>query len=362
MAVESGREPDADPAAQTPTIGITMGDPFGIGPEVVVKALADPRLRRSGRFVVYGMTEPLHYAADLAEVDPYWWRVPHDSRLVDVAIGRSVLALDYDEFAGVCSPSSSGQQCRPTRVGGAASFQFIEDAIADAKRPPDDPRHLDAIVTAPISKEAWSLAGRGKYGGHTELLASRFGAKRTVMCFASPKLRVALATAHIPLMELRDALTIGRVFDPIDLGADACRRLGVDEPRIAVCGLNPHAGEGGLFGDEEERLIEPAIRMAVDAGIDARGPFPADTVFNAAIRGEYDLVVAMYHDQGLIPIKTMDWRHAVNMTAGLPIARTSPDHGTAYQIAGKNAADPTSMRCAIDVAMRLAGSPTTAKQ
>jgi len=362
MADGRTRDLDAHAADSPPTIGVTMGDPFGIGPEVLVKALADPRLRRSARFVVYGMTEPMHYAADLAELDPYWWRVPHDSPLAEVAIGRSVLVLDYDEFTGACSPIASGQGRRPTRAGGAASFQFLEDAIADAKRPSDDPRHIDAIVTAPISKQAWSLAGRGKYAGHTEVLASRFGAKRTAMCFVSPKLRVILATAHIPLMELRDALTIGRVFDPIDLGAETCRRLGIHDPRLAVCGLNPHAGEGGLFGDEEQRLIEPAIRMAVDAGIDARGPFPADTIFNAAMRGEYDMVVAMYHDQGLIPIKTMDWRHAVNATVGLPIARTSPDHGTAFSIAGQNAADASSMRCAIETAMTLARAPAAAKR
>jgi len=342
----------ASDAAPRPTIGVTAGDPLGVGPEIVVKALADPALRRLGRFVVYGSTQHLRRAAEQAGIEPYWWRVPHDSDLIDVAIGHSVLIRDYDDLVQAGAPGES--KPRPTRAGGAASFRFVEDAIADAQRPAGDARRLDAIVTAPISKQSWSLAGRGKYGGHTELLATRFGARRVAMMFVSPRLRVILATVHIPLMDLRNVLTLGRVFEPIDLGNEACRALGVARPRIAVCGLNPHAGEHGLFGDEETRLIEPAIRMAVDAGIDARGPFPADTVFIAAAEGAYDLVVAMYHDQGLIPVKLLDWRHAVNMTVGLPTVRTSPDHGTAFDIAGRNRADATSMREAISLACRSA--------
>lgn len=352
------RLPDTPPPedAVRPVIGVTMGDPLGVGPEVVVKALADPEVRRRARFVVYGMAEPMNYAADLAETDPYWWRVQHDSPLVETAIGRSVAVLDYDECADLGSPGAGRERARPTRAGGAASFRFVEDAIRDSKRPVGDPLRLDAIVTAPISKQSWALAGRGKYPGHTELLMTRFGAKRCAMMFVAPSLRVILATGHMPLMDLRNALTIGRVFDPIDLGRDACQALGVERPRIAVCGLNPHAGEGGLFGDEEERLIEPAIRMAVDAGIDARGPFPADTVFNRALKGEFDLVVAMYHDQGLIPVKLLAWDSAVNTTVGLPIVRTSPDHGTAFDIAGQNRADPGSMRAALTLAADMVRS------
>lgn len=330
-----------------------MGDPLGIGPEVVVKALADSKLRRRARFLVYGMAEPMHYAADLAEIDAYWWRVQHDSPLVETAIGHSVAMLDYDEFTAEGSPGAGQERARPTRAGGAASFRFIEDAIADAKRPPGDLLRVDAIVTAPISKQSWAMAGRGKYPGHTELLATRFNAKRSAMMFVSPQLRVILATIHIPLMDIRNVLTIGRVFDPIDLGHEACLSLGIERPRIAVCGLNPHAGEEGLFGDEESRLIEPAIRAAREAGIDVRGPFPADTVFNAAVRGDYDLVVAMYHDQGLIPIKLLAWDRAVNMTVGLPVVRTSPDHGTAFDIAGQNKADPGSMKAAIELAIEM---------
>lgn len=335
-----------------PTIAVSMGDPLGIGPEVVVKALADPRLRRAARFLVHGMHEPMLAAADLAEIEPFWWRVPHDSPLAATAAAHDVLVLDHDEFAA----QGPADGPRATREGGAASFRFVEEAIALARREPDDPLRADAIVTAPISKLAWALAGRTRYPGHTELLAMRFNARRHAMMFVSPRLRVALVTAHVALNDLRNVITIGRVFDAIDLAAGACRELGVARPRIGVCGLNPHAGEQGLFGDEEARLIEPAIQLAVEAGVDARGPFPADTVFNRAVRGEFDLVVAMYHDQGLIPVKLLDWESAVNVTIGLSVPRTSPDHGVAYDIAGRSQADERSMKAALDLAIVMAGA------
>ncbi len=343
-------------SARRPTIAVTMGDPLGIGPEIVVKALADPALRRRARFVIYGMTEPIQYAAGKAEIEPFWRRVQHDSPLVETAVGPGAIVLDYDEFTTTGAP---GEKPRATKAGGQASFRFVEDAIRDAKLPAGDPSRVDAIVTAPISKESWAMAGRGKYPGHTELLMTRFAVKRAGMMFVSPRLRVILATRHLPLMDVRNVLTIGRVFDPIDLGCQACEALGVARPRIAVCGLNPHAGEAGLFGDEEERLITPAIRAAQEAGIDARGPFPADTVFIDAVQGKFDLVVAMYHDQGLIPVKLLDWERAVNVTVGLPIPRTSPDHGTAFNIAGNNAASATSMQAAIELALELCSAPVS---
>ncbi|TVQ64387.1 MAG: 4-hydroxythreonine-4-phosphate dehydrogenase PdxA [Phycisphaerales bacterium] len=336
--------------ARRPVIAVSMGDPCGIGPEVVVKALADPALRRCARFHVYGAQEPMLAAADLAEIEPYWWRVQHDSPLAETTTTHPVVVLDYDEHA----TPAAGAVREPTRAAGEASFRYVEDAIAAARRPESDPLRADAIVTGPINKRAWALAGRGKHRGHTELLAMRFGAKRVGMFFDSPKLRVILATIHLPLMDVRNVLTIGRVFDAIDLGNDACKRLGVARPRIGVCGLNPHAGEDGLMGDEESRLIEPAIQHAREQGIDVRGPFPADTIFNHAVGGAFDLVVAMYHDQGLIPVKLLGWEEAVNVTVGLPVPRTSPDHGTAFDIAGKNAADERSMRRAIELAVRLA--------
>jgi len=340
--------PDAEPRQRKPVIGITMGDPAGIGPEVVAKALADRKLRRSARFVIFGMNELINYAADLAEINPYWYRLPHDSPRAAYDLVHDVVVMDYDEY------SMLGQAVhQPTREGGAASLRFLDDAIAAARTEPGSPAHLNAIVTAPVSKKSWSLAGC-RFPGHTELLKHRTRSKRVVMMFDSPKLRVALATVHQPLMDVRNTLTIGRAFDPMDLGNEACKRLGVEKPRIAVCGLNPHASEDGLFGDEEARLIEPAVEMARQHGIDAHGPFPADTIFLDATRGKYDLVVAMYHDQGLIPLKLLAFDEAVNVTLGLPIIRTSVDHGTAFNIVGKNQADPGSMQAAIRLAVRLA--------
>ena len=330
-----------------PVIGITMGDPSGIGPEIVVKALADPAVRNLARFVVYGMNELMAYAADQAEVDPFWWRLQHDSPRARFDLGHDVVVLDYDEY------SILGQVVhRSTGQGGQASLAFLRDATEAAMKPAGEQGRLDAIVTAPISKESWRMAGI-RFPGHTEYLTRVTNAKRSVMMFISPKLRVALATIHIGLLELRDKLTIGRVFDPIDLGHQACVRLGIPRPRIAVCGMNPHASENGMFGDEETRLIEPAIVAARELGIEVSGPFPADTLFVDAVKGKYDLVVAMYHDQGLIPVKLLGFEDAVNVTLGLSIVRTSPDHGTAFDIVGQNCADPSSLKAAIRQAVQL---------
>lgn len=323
-----------------PIIGITMGDPCGIGPEIVVKALAPAAIRARARFVIFGFSELFGYAADQAEVD-FFWRRDHHEDLREAAAGVTV--LDYDEL-----PSPAGGQHEPTRYGGRASFAFVEDAITAAVE-----GRIDAMVTAPISKQAWQLAGV-KFPGHTELLAKRTRSRNYAMMFVAPRMKVALATIHEPLMGIRDMFTIGCVFNPIDLADKALRQwFDLDRPRIAVCGLNPHAGEGGSIGDEEKRIIAPAILMAAEAGINVSGPFPADTLFRRAAAGEFDCVVAMYHDQALIPIKLLAWRRAVNLTLGLPIIRTSPAHGTAFDIAGQDRADPESMSSAIQLAIDL---------
>lgn len=328
-----------------------MGDPLGIGPEVVVRALSDPRLRERARFVIYGQNTPLNMAAERCGIEPYWMRVSQSSIRHHQPLPDGVVVVDFDALE---LPREQTHQ--PTKLGGLASKAFVEEAITDAICPADDPRHIDAVVTAPISKESWSMAGY-RWPGHTELLAARTHVRRHAMAFESPRLRVVLATTHIPLMAIRDVLTIGRVFDPIDLGNDFCQQLGIKHPRIAVCGLNPHAGEHGLFGDEEERVIQPAIEMARSTGMEVSGPFPGDTLFLQAQRGEFDLVVAMYHDQGLIPVKLLAFDRAVNVTLGLPIVRTSPDHGTAFGIAGKSKADSGSMRASVELALRLAACP-----
>jgi len=343
-----------------PTLGITMGDPAGVGAEVIVKALADPEIRKLAKFVVFGLNELMAYAADLAEIEPFWWRDQHDRF---AAYNHDVVILDYDDF------SVLGLDARaPTKAGGVASMQFVADAVQAALK-----HRIDAVVTGPICKESWVLAGFGRWPGHTEFFAEKTKAKRHAMMFAAPPgrkpeegaaaplvlghkgLRVVLCTIHVPLMEVRNLFKIGTVFDPIDLAHQALvEDFGIEHPRIAVCGLNPHAGEHGQFGDEEKRVIEPAIMMARQLGIDAQGPFPADTVFIKAAQGQYDLVVAMYHDQGLIPVKLLDFAGSVNITLGLPIIRTSVDHGTAFDIVGKNKADPSSMKSAIIMAADMA--------
>ncbi len=344
--------PDATPTRK-PVIGITMGDPAGVGAEVVVKALADRKLRRRARFVIFGLNELLTYAADLAEIEPYWHRLQHDAPRASFALVHDVVVLDYDEENSL----GAWDDPRPSRQHGTASLRFLDDAVKAAQRPVED-AGIDALVTAPIAKASWHLAGC-KFPGHTEFLQHRTKAKRAAMMFVGHEpngqpLRTILATIHLALMDVRNVLTIGTVFDTIDLGHQAMLDMGLAKPRIAVAGLNPHASEDGAFGDEEHRLITPAIELAVKHGIDARGPFPADTLFTPGNRKRFDLTVAMYHDQGLIPLKALAFDNAVNLTLGLPILRTSPDHGTAFDIAGKNQADPGSMRSAIDLAITQA--------
>jgi 4-hydroxythreonine-4-phosphate dehydrogenase len=324
-----------------PLIGITMGDPAGIGAEVVVKALADPEIRRLGRFIIFGLNEVLEYAADLAEINPFWFKIAPEQV---TRIESGVIVADFDEF-GMFGPAV---RC-PTVEGGEASMKFLNAAIAGARD-----HVLEAIVTAPICKQSWAMAGY-RYPGHTEKLGHAFGTRRVTMMFVGGKLRVALASIHEPLLDLRNKFTIGRVFTPIDLMAEALYSwFGIENPRIAVCGLNPHAGENGLIGDEEQRIIDPAITMAREAGWWVEGPFPADTLFWKASRGHYDGVVAMYHDQGLIPVKLLAFESACQTTLGLPIIRTSVDHGTAFDIVWQNLASAESMKSAIRLACELA--------
>ncbi len=324
------------------TIGITMGDPLGVGAEIIVRALNDPDLRRRAKFVIFGFYDQLEYTADRLELRLSLHRDHHENlrRFLHERV-----VLDFDEIA--LPPAMSRG---PSRLGGLASMAFCEAAIEAAQD-----GYIDAIVTAPISKSSWALAGYKKFPGHTELLKERCKARHVAMMFVAPKLRVVLATIHDPIIAIRDKFTIGCVFNPIEL-ADAALREWFDiaRPRLGVAGLNPHAGEDGNIGDEEKRIITPAILMAGEAGIDVQGPFPGDTIFLKALAGEFDGVVAMYHDQGLIPVKLLGWEQAVNLTLGLPILRTSPDHGTAFDIAGKLRASPASISAAIRLAIDLA--------
>ncbi len=322
-----------------------MGDPAGVGAEVIVKALSDPSLRRKARFVIFGMNEILNYAADLCELDVFWWRDVFSGKLKHY--GHDVVVVDYDNFDEF---SLLGNTIRgPSKIGGQASMRFCLDAIEMCKQ-----GIADAMVTAPIAKESWKLAGFN-YPGHTELLADRTGAKNVSMMFVGGPIKVILASVHVPLNSLWGRLNIGAVFHPIEqVHKTLVEWFDIPKPRIAVAGLNPHASENGQFGDEEERIISPAIFMARENGVDATGPYSPDTVFLSARDGKFDAVVAMYHDQGLIPVKLLAFDRAVNLTVGLPIIRTSPDHGTAFDIVGRNRANPGSMRAAIELAIDLA--------
>lgn len=327
--------------AGKPLIGISMGDPLGIGPEVVLKALADPELRSAARFAIFGLHDVLELTADQADLTPFWWRQPFE---FGPRVGSGVLVVDFDDIPFARPNGFRG----PDQLAGEASFRFVEEGI----------RHLrsgaiDALVTAPICKASWQLANR-HYPGHTELLGARFDARRVTMMFTAGSLKVALASAHVPLFELRHQFTIGLVHQPIDLLDHALREWwGIEQPHLGVLGLNPHAGEGGLLGDEEQRIIEPAIVMARQSGIRVSGPLPPDTAFTPDVLRKFDGLVAMYHDQGLIPVKMAAFHEAVNVTLGIPAIRTSPDHGVAFDIAGRNRANPGSMSAAIRVAIEL---------
>ncbi len=326
-----------------PVIGITMGDPAGIGPEIIVKALSDPNIRKAAKYIIFGMHEQLCYAADRAEIEPFWGRLPHEKITRDMR--TKVVLAEYDEFS---LPSWINE---PTAVSGQASYAFCNDAIYAAQA-----GLIDGIVTAPINKTSWHLA-QVKWPGHTELFASKCKSPRKAMMFVSGPLKIALATIHEALFDVRHKFTIGCVHEPIDLLNTALKEyFGYDTPKIGVAGLNPHAGENGQFGDEEQRIISPAILLAQEQGIDCSGPYSADTLFLRAIRGEFDAIVAMYHDQGMIPIKLVAPDNAVNVTIGIPIIRTSPAHGTAFDIAGKNRANPDSLKSAIRTSINMANT------
>ena len=325
---------------EQPVIGVTMGDPAGIGPEVVVKALTDPEIRRAAKYVVFGLDEQLGYAADRAEIESFWGRHQHEKISRDYPY--KVVVADYDEY-----PIPPWLRS-PSIAGGESSYRFCLDAI-DAARD----GLIDAVVTAPISKTSWKMAGV-KWPGHTELLANRCNSKRKAMMFVAGPVKIALATIHEALFEVRHKFTIGCVFEPIDLLNTALKEyFNISKPRIGIAALNPHAGENGRFGDEEQRIISPAILLAQEQGINCQGPIPADAVFRRAAKGEFDGTVAMYHDQGMIPVKLLAFETAVNVTIGIPIIRTSPAHGTAFDISGKNTANPTSMKSAIQTAVEM---------
>jgi 4-phospho-D-threonate 3-dehydrogenase / 4-phospho-D-erythronate 3-dehydrogenase len=337
---------------RTPTLGITMGDPAGIGPEVAAKALADPVVRKAARSVVLGDARVVAQATRAAGLALRVRPVATVAEATGAADAIEVLDLgNADPQAFVVG--------RVSAVCGRAAYEYIERGVRLALD-----REIDAIVTGPINKEALAAAGM-PHTGHTEILAQLTGTRAYAMLLVGRELRVIHVTTHVALRRVPELVTRERVLRTIRLGHEAMRRLGIASPRVAVCGLNPHAGEAGLFGDEEQTAIEPAIREARQGGIDATGPYPADTLMSRAAGGEFDCVVAMYHDQGHVPVKTLGFRYdetrkawtglsGVNVTVGLPILRVSVDHGTAFDRAGKGTANPESMVEAILLAAEMA--------
>jgi 4-hydroxythreonine-4-phosphate dehydrogenase len=322
-------------------IGISIGDIGGIGPEVTLKALAAAPRSPATRYLLFGdlplllrLNQRLGLGLPLVAFDP-----------ANPAPGLPVLN-SFPDLLPDGLPAGAAPAAR-------AAVAWVEEGATRCLR-----GELDALVTAPVNKESIIRSGRS-FVGQTELLSQLAGTDRTVMMLLGHDdrdrwLRVALATTHLPLREVAAHITRDKVELAIERAAEACRRLRLPRARVAVCGLNPHAGEGGKLGDEELRVITPAVETMRQRGFDATGPFSADTLFHSAYRGECDAVVAMYHDQGLAPLKMVAFESGVNWTLGLPFVRTSPDHGTAYDIAGRDIADPASMSSAIRLAQQLA--------
>ena len=310
-----------------PTITISIGDPAGIGPEVVVKALADDAVRTLANWIVIGDREAL---------------AP-----VEAQTGIRLSSLAQVTLQSPGSLKTTPPLGQLNADCGRAALAYVRRAAELCLR-----GEADAMVTAPLNKEAVTLSG-AKFTGHTEFIAELCGLTESWMLLINDRLRVLHVTTHCSMREACD-LSAARVLNTLRIGHEALGRLGLTRRCIAVCGLNPHAGEHGLFGSEDARNIAPAIATARAEGIDAHGPFPGDTIFLRALRGEFDLVLAMYHDQGHIPMKLLDFDNTVNVSLGLPILRTSVDHGTAFDIAGQNKANAENMKAAMCLAVTLA--------
>jgi len=318
-------------------IAVTMGEPGGVGPEVIVKALSGIGMRdclpvvignsavMQDAVAVTGLPLSVTVIEDVARCQP-------DQGIINVIHVKSPV------------PAKKGS---PSKSAGIAVVKYIQKAVDLALH-----QLVDVIVTAPIAKESLKMAGH-PWPGHTELLAELTGAKEYAMMFAGDKLNVILCTIHMPLKDVPKKITRGVVYKTIRLALKGASMMGIEHARVAVAGLNPHAGESGIMGSEEVKAIAPAVQHARAEGIEVTGPYPPDVIFHKALKGEFDIVVCMYHDQGLIPFKMLSFDSGVNVTVGLPVIRTSPDHGTAFDIAWQNKADPKSMIKAIKLAARM---------
>jgi 4-hydroxythreonine-4-phosphate dehydrogenase len=332
-----------------------MGDPAGVGPEIIVKALREQRVHDLCLPIVIG--DPGCMKRAVEEIV----KVPMEINVIAApAEARGEFGV-IDVLPIAAAPLDALPLGKVDARCGDAAFRSVETVIRLALR-----GELDGTVTAPLNKEAMNLAGH-HFDGHTEIYATLTGVKQYAMMLADGKLRVVHVSTHIPLSQASSRITFARVLDVIRLGNDACKKIGIPTPRVGVAGFNPHAGENGLFGTEEQEHITPAIVAARNEGIDVAGPLSPDTVFSKAAGGAFDIVVAMYHDQGHIPLKMLGFHYddatgawsgmtGVNITLGLPIVRASVDHGTAFGKAGKNAASPLSMIHAVEYGAMLAGT------
>lgn len=323
-----------------PILAITMGDPAGAGPEIVVKALADPEIHALCRAIVVGDAETMKAAVEIVGATMRLNIVDGTAGIDDAPDVINVIDLKDVDVASLV-------RGRVDPKAGKAAYEAIEKATLMTLA-----GEAEAVVTAPLNKDALNQAGY-HFPGHTQILAHLAGVSDAVMMLAADNLRIAHVSTHVSLRDACDLVTKERILRVMELGVEAVRNMGIDNPRVVVPGLNPHSGEGGLFGDEEVTHIIPAIEEAKRRGIDVRGPLPPDTAFLRAFRGEFDLAIAMYHDQGHIPIKMVGFEKGVNVTLGLPIIRTSVDHGTVFGKAGKGTADPTSMLEAIKLAATM---------
>ena len=321
-------------------VGITQGDGNGIGYEVIIKALADPRILESFTPVIYGSSK----------IFGFYKKLIHNLDQLDTNVISSARDAHPRRINIVnCLPDNIFvEPGQPTPEAAKAAMTSLEWAVKDIRR-----GDIDVLVTAPINKKAMVSEGFG-YTGHTEYLQNTFGVKDIAMFMVSQSMKVGVVTGHIPLKDVPSSITPEKIISKLHIMNDSLKRdFGVDMPKIAVLSLNPHCGDGGLLGDEEQNIIRPAVEEAVNQGILAFGPYSPDGYFGLGEYSKFDATLAMYHDQGLEPFKALSFSDGVNFTAGLPIVRTSPDHGTAYDMAGRDAADPLSMRASIFTAIDI---------
>ena len=325
------------------TIGITMGDPSGIGPEIILKSFENSEIRNS-RIIVIGDYNVMQAASNMLKIKAF--KLNRIYNVQDSLFESGVLNILDLHLVNMNELHPGKVQA----VSGNTAFECIRKAVKLSEN-----KDIDAIVTAPLNKEALHLAGH-KYPGHTEILASLAGTKDYAMLLYEKKLSVIHISTHISLLEAINGLRRKRIEKVIEIGNEVMKKLCAGEPRIAVAGINPHAGENGMFGNEEINEIIPAVKRMKAKGLNVEGPLPPDTVFLQSLNGKYDLVVAMYHDQGHIPLKLIGFYNGVNVTAGLPFIRTSVDHGTAFDIAWKGKANENSMVEAIKLSIKLVHS------